>query len=216
MAEYIGKCPNKLSPTTKIQRDCPPHLKSSLSASYLKVMPEGTKDFRVEGPKIAFRRLESISLSDVHMKYRDMTAFVYFTEANNALRNLRIVSARLSPTALELLFRHLSTGLWPLLSHLDVSFSAMDFRTMQALVEGLTNRSNFSKLRLAGCRITPASVVPLATFIGTNPSLEDLDLAFNTLEANGAQYLADALLTNSHLVSLNIRQNRIRSQGACF
>lgn len=68
-------------------------------------------------------------------------------------------------------------------------------------------------LQLRGCAITDTVLVPLATALSNESSLQQLDLSHNHLTDEGAKQLADALRLNRSLLSLTLINNRIRDDG---
>jgi Ran GTPase-activating protein (RanGAP) involved in mRNA processing and transport len=52
--------------------------------------------------------------------------------------------------------------------------------------------------------------------LASNRNLTELDLAFNSIEALGAESMSRALLTNRTLETLNLRQNNIGVTGGKF
>jgi len=213
LSEAMRLKPHLLPSPVYIQKHCLPFLKPLIGEAYLSTMTDGGDEFRKYGPLITYSDDECISLREVRMSYNDIGAFIYFTEANAALKTLHIVHCRLKTPPAEVLCRNLSRDIWPLLAELDLSFSKLEHRVLSVLASGLRTRCALRKLRLAGCQISYSSLSLFCDLLTENIPLQELDIAFNNLSLNGAEVLSQALIANSNLVSLNVRHNNIGRDG---
>jgi hypothetical protein len=214
LANAMKSNPHRLPPTSRIKSKCPYYMKSVLGISYLNNLNNGSKDFKEYGPTIAYTDCDIIKLYNIRMNYDDITALIYFTDSNIDLKELHLVSAKLTISSFELFTRQLSRNIWNNLLILNLSYNRINIDIMEILCEAISNRNLILQtLQLAGCHITHNNIVFLSDLIGENIGLKELDLAFNVLEEKGAEFIAKALYKNTNLKKLNLRSNRISREG---
>jgi Ran GTPase-activating protein (RanGAP) involved in mRNA processing and transport len=83
-------------------------------------------------------------------------------------------------------------------------------------VKKLQGTDPVETLDLSGKKLGVASAVVIASLIGVNRALTDLDLSQNYLKDKGVSAVCEAIQNNKEtkLASLNVSDNGIRSAGA--
>ena len=209
---------------TILPYDCarliPNYLKQRLSVCYV---DESSVDKGIGSPEfrqfllntdIGFTLMDELDCGGVKMESADVAVLAVIQGANRPLKSLKLVSTKLGAVAINNLMNHLQARLWPDLQKLDLSFNLMEMSSLKSIFDTLPFVYSLREIKLAGCGIRPAGAAVIASFLSTNDFVETLDLAFNVVEANGAEALARALETgNNTLKSLSLRRNNIGMAG---
>ena len=84
-------------------------------------------------------------------------------------------------------YRNLSRRNWPNLTELDISFNKLDNKGITEIIAGVKRCDKLQILHLAGCQLKPGIFSAFSEYIASNPSITDLNLAFNLLSAIGGE-----------------------------
>ena len=101
----------------------------------------------------------------------------------------------------------------PSVKHINLSSNAIREEGAKAVAGALTSGSGVEVLLLDTCDLGKNVPLHLAPALAGNKNLLNLDLAFNGLEDDAAESLAQAL-PNTVIVELNLKQNKIGDAGA--
>lgn len=189
-------------PSALVTRRLSAYFKTDVAKEFLMTMhPKSSAMFIEAAPVQAFRMLETISFRHVKFANYDAECFLYFTTANTALECLELVNARLDSPSLEMVSKAIRAGHWPRLRTLDLSFNRVDVTIVQSLINAIKGGApNIQALLLGGSQISPQGGALLAKYLSENPSLRQLDLPFNTIQAQGAERIAEVSI---HLNSIS-------------
>ena len=205
---------DKYAPARKLTLMLPQHVKTLLAADYLRTMsPPGSAGFLEHGPRYAFTPVSELVFQGVRMSPVDCLALMYFQGCNPNLRMVKMTSNNLELSSLDLICQNVTSGAWPVLSTLDLSFNAFDVAALEQLLRGVKSSPTIRHLRLASCQIKSAGFFALSRFLAEDARLLSLDVAFNLAEPMGAELISDALTINGTLTSLNLRSNRLGQLG---
>lgn len=204
----------------EVAKRLPNYLKQRLSVRYVDESQThhgiGTPEFRqfVLTTPVGFNLTDELDCGGIRIEAADIQTISVIQGANQPLQSLRLVSNKLSVGAINNLMNHLSARLWPTLRKLDLSYNILEMSSIKCIFDALPFITSLRALHLAGCGILPSGAAVIASFLSTNNFLESLDLAFNVIEANGAELLARALEgQNDTLKSLSLRRNNIGMAG---
>ena len=75
---------------------------------------------------------------------------------------------------------------------------------------------NLKELKLSKCSFSDSSTPAIAEYLASDPTLESLDLSFNSLGRHGARILCEGLKANTHLKILRLDHNDFKAAGAKF
>jgi len=84
---------------------------------------------------------------------------------------------------------------------------------VEKLVEPLKKHTGIKKVDLSECEITDEACIYLAELLKENHVIEELILEKNRIGSEGARVLADALIVNKGLRTLNLMQQTTRNFG---
>lgn len=105
----------------------------------------------------------------------------------------------------------------PTMTRLEIvsnsSFQMNPSVATEKIVEVLKSHTGIKKVNLTDCGITDEAVSFLAELLKENHVIEELALERNRVGAEGAKALADALVINKGLKTLNLLQNATRNFG---
>lgn len=212
VAKRMLKEPKKLPPSV-LQRRLPDHLKPKVSASYLKLVPLVSQQFRDTVSTFCFRDLESIKIDNMKIQLEEIEMLIYLTECNSALKSLAFYANKFPGNVIETLGRTLESSQWKNLTTFEIHFNNIDLRGALVLMNGVSSIKTVTKVKLVGCRMVPACGSVIAGALMTDDHIEELDLAFNMLGPVGAQEIAQALMVNKTLKIFSIRMNDIQTTG---
>lgn len=203
-----------LVPPQLLHKRLPEYMKAWVAKEYLETMhPIGTSAFLDAVPNLAFKSLETINLKGVKFAHFDSESLLYFIGANSRLKSLQLTLNRLTPAAIDMLNKRLALAPWPLLETLDLSFNKLDATAVANLVTSLRANDSLKVLRLAGCNINANSGIILSRFLTENRTIEEVDVAFNSLQIVGAEAFAEMIMKNNSILRLSLRQNAIGNIG---
>jgi hypothetical protein len=176
-----------------VRRRLSEYFKEDVAKEFLETIhPRGSQDFINAAPSQAFRLLPVISYRHVKFHHYDAESFLYFTSSNSSLQTLEIVNARLDSSSLEMISKAIRGGSWPHLQILNFSFNRIDVTIVQSLIGALKDGApQIRSLLLSGSQVSPQGGALIAKFLSENPLLQELDLAFNMIQAAGAERLAE-------------------------
>ena len=197
-----------------------PYMKCGLVEDYVQYLhgDAQSSSFRQTAGTFAFVDTEEVICKFVKLNPSAVDTFVYFIEANEVLRSLVLAGNKLQPCSFECITSAIHRQTWPLLTHLDLSYNEfhpdhVGKKTIDEISMCCLSCPRLEVLKLAGCKITSELAPVLLELIVNTKSIRELDLGFNLLQAEGAEYIAEALENNSTLTSLNLRQNGVGSLG---
>ena len=174
--------------------------------------------FRREAGAFAFIDKEHVNINSGKLTEAATEFFLYIIGANAKLKTLQFTCNKLNAPTFALLTAQIQRQIWPTLTTLDLSYNPVGKgriaeTTLHHIAACCLGCPSITTLKLAGCRISSDLVPVVAEFITLSKHLIHLDLAFNLLEQEGAEYISEALENNQTLKILNLRQNGLMEMG---
>merc|ERR1719350_2449818 len=82
---------------------------------------------------------------------------------------------------------------------------------MSSIVEGLKTHKGIKRVVFAECGITDEACTSLAELLKENHTIEELNLEKNSIGPEGLKMIADALVVNKGLTTLNLMQQNTKT-----
>lgn len=213
-----------LLPSSKMFSRIGNYLKPIISKAYFQMIVKGATGKTTQGASpsfvqvannIAFQEVEELVFGNIKIGSQDAESLMYFQAANKKLKKLTLIANKLRVDSVDTICKQIQQRTWLSLQFLNFSYNYIDTNSLISLVTGLSAIGSVQELKLQGCGLRSNGAYLLSSFLSTNSSkhLHILDLAFNTVEAVGADVLVEALYVNTTLVSLSLRQNNIGTMG---
>lgn len=203
----------KLFSSKLVERRVSMHLKPLIAISIMRQLTRISPDFMNSVKFIAYKKLDTVSINNVHMKLEDMEALISFVESNSVLKCLKLTTDRIESAAFVSLGNKLMTNCWTCLESLDLSFNPMDTPAITMIAKGISCVSSLTHVKLSGCKINYAGAYIIGSVLANDTHLKDLDLSFNILGAGGGESIGEALVRNTCLTHLNLRSNNLGPIG---
>ena len=198
----------------KVKSKLPVYVRKGVINDYLETYHGDKRNerFREYAPTYAFTDTEEVRMNSVRMSIEAVEFFMYIISANVKLRKLQLTGNRLETESFALITGMIQRHTWTTLTCLDLSYNSIGI-TQQESDMVLHNISacclaspQLTTLKIAGCRIKEHHASIIAELISLSKHLSHLDLGFNLLGAEGAEYVSEALEVNTTLTHLNLRQ----------
>lgn len=165
-------------------------------------------------PKVLFQLAgEALELEGCQLGRQGMLPVIETLKQSSELRirRLNLVDNAITPSLCAMLVSVLATNGDLYINHLDLSFNKISdagcgaIANLIALADGDPD-DEINSLVLVSCDIGPASLSRLFYSLSENSNLQTLDVSKNNLDERAAALLADALVTNTTLVSLTLQE----------